>query len=65
MEPRHQQHSTRRGGGMNTPAHILQLLLVALLLVASAVLFIVHWNVLAIILMIAGGVIAFLNYRRN
>ncbi len=48
---------------MNSPAHLLQLVLATLLLIASSVLFIIHYNFLAIVLMLAGGVVAFLNFK--
>jgi len=62
LEPRHQQLSTRRGGAMNSPTHVLQVVLATLLLVIAAVMFIIGYEIPGILLMIAGGVVAFLNF---
>lgn len=61
-EARHQELSNSRGGQKNSPVHILQLLLATALLVLSAVLLIMGYNLFGVIAMVIGGVLCFLNF---
>jgi hypothetical protein len=63
-QPRQQQLSTRRGGARNAPVHVLQIVISTLLLVASAALLISGSVMIGLVLLVAGGAVAFLNLKR-
>lgn len=61
-EPRHQELSSSRGGLKYSPVHILQLLVATALLVLSAVLLIMGYNLFGVLAMLIGGILCFLNF---
>jgi hypothetical protein len=61
-EARHQEFSNSRGGLKYSPVHVLALLVATALLVLSAVLLIMGYNLFGVLAMLIGGILCFLNF---